>query len=75
MVNCFLMQALARSTDHPAAGVPGGMGPHATVDLLNKLLSVTAASCDQDHLPVIVYSLPQIPDRSAAILAGGPSLS
>lgn len=68
------MQALARSTDRPPLlGVLGGMGPHATVDFLNKLLSVTVASCDQDHLPVIVYSLPQIPDRSAAILAGGPS--
>jgi aspartate racemase len=54
-------------------GILGGMGPLATVDFLSKLVERTPASCDQDHVPVVVYSVPQIPDRSASILRGGES--
>ncbi len=54
-------------------GILGGMGPLATVDFLSKLVQRTPASCDQDHVPVVVYSVPQIPDRSASILRGGES--
>lgn len=53
-------------------GVFGGMGPSATVDFLDKLVKLTPASRDQDHLPVIVASLPHIHDRSSAILGQGP---
>lgn len=52
-------------------GVFGGMGPSATVDFLDKLVKLTPASRDQDHLPVIVASLPHIHDRSSAILGRG----
>jgi len=52
-------------------GVFGGMGPSATVDFLDKLVKLTPASRDQDHLPVIVASLPHIHDRSSAILGKG----
>lgn len=52
-------------------GVFGGMGPSATVDFLDKLVRLTPASRDQDHLPVIVASLPHIHDRSSAILGKG----
>jgi len=54
-------------------GVLGGMGPAATVDFMSKLVSLTPASCDQEHLPVVVANLPHIPDRSAAILGCGPT--
>lgn len=47
------------------------MGPSATVDFLDKLVKLTPASRDQDHLPVIVASLPHIHDRSSAILGHG----
>lgn len=57
----------------PRLGVLGGMGPLATVDFLRKLMEETPATRDADHVPVIVYSVPQIPDRPAAILAGGAS--
>ena len=50
-------------------GVLGGMGPMATVDFLAKIVSLTAAARDQDHLPIIVHSAPEIPDRSSAILS------
>lgn len=49
------------------------MGPLATVDFLRKLVELTPASCDQDHLPVIVHSVPQIPDRSQCIEGRGDS--
>ncbi|MBP6903219.1 MAG: aspartate/glutamate racemase family protein [Burkholderiaceae bacterium] len=52
-------------------GVLGGMGPAATVDFMAKLLQLTPATCDQEHVPVVVANLPQIPDRSRHILGGG----
>ena len=54
-------------------GVLGGMGPMATADFLQKLIEQTPAQSDQEHIPVLVYSLPQIPDRSAAMAGLGPS--
>lgn len=55
----------------PAIGILGGMGPAATVDFLGKLVALTPARRDQDHLPVLLASVPQVPDRSAAILGEG----
>ena len=57
----------------PRLGILGGMGPAATVDFLKKLVEETPADRDDEHIPVIVYSVPQIPSRPAAIVAGGPS--
>lgn len=52
-------------------GVLGGMGPQATLDFLAKLTAATPANRDQQHLPMIVCSTPDIPDRSDAILGQG----
>ncbi len=49
-------------------GVLGGLGPAATIDFLAKIVAATPASRDQDHLPVVVWSDPRIPDRTAALL-------
>jgi aspartate racemase len=49
-------------------GILGGMGPLATVDFISKLIKLTPAQCDQDHIPLLVHSVPQIPDRSACLL-------
>lgn len=54
-------------------GILGGMGPLATADFLRKLVERTPAARDQEHIPVVVYSVPQIPDRNEAILHHGPS--
>lgn len=54
-------------------GLLGGMGPAAAVDLQAKILALTPASRDADHLPVITWNVPQIPDRVAAIAGRGPS--
>jgi aspartate racemase len=63
-------QARAKS---PVLGVLGGMGPAATADFLDKLTKLTPADRDQDHIPVVICSFPQIPDRTEAILNSGPS--
>ncbi|WCS24003.1 amino acid racemase [Methylobacterium sp. NMS14P] len=53
-------------------GVLGGMGPMATVDFLAKLVRATPAGRDQDHIPTLVCSAVDIPDRADAILGAGP---
>lgn len=53
--------------------VLGGMGPMATVDFLRKLTQATPASCDQEHIPLVVHFSSQTPDRSDALSGVGPS--
>ena len=52
-------------------GILGGMGPLATADLYHKIVVMTKASCDNDHIRVYIDSNAQIPDRTTAILKGG----
>lgn len=54
-------------------GVLGGMGPLATVDFLRKIIELTAADKDQHHIPMVVWSVPQVPDRSNHIIYGSES--
>ena len=54
-------------------GVLGGMGPLATIDFLGMMIAVTPAGSDQDHVPVVVSSIPQVPDRTRAFRGEGPS--
>lgn len=54
-------------------GILGGMGPAATVDLLHKVIEATPATRDQDHVPVVAWNVPQIPERLAAMRGEGPS--
>ena len=51
-------------------GILGGMGPQATQDFYQRILDRTDASCDQEHLPTLIWSDTAIPDRTAAILGG-----
>lgn len=53
-------------------GILGGMGPLATADLFRKITLLTDAACDNDHIRVYIDSNARIPDRTAAILSGGP---
>lgn len=50
------------------AGVLGGVGPMATVYFQQMVLEMTEASCDQDHLDMLVSNHATIPDRTAFIL-------
>ncbi|MEE4164021.1 MAG: aspartate racemase, partial [Woeseiaceae bacterium] len=54
-------------------GVIGGMGPDATVDFMARVLALTPASGDQDHIRLLVDQNPKIPNRQRAILGGGES--
>ena len=54
-------------------GVLGGMGPLATVDFMRKVLQATCVHRDQDHVPMIVSCIPQVPDRAAAFRGEGDS--
>ncbi len=54
-------------------GVLGGMGPLATVDFLNRLVKLTPVHKDQEHIKLIIYMNPQIPDRTRAIMKKGKS--
>jgi aspartate racemase len=53
------------------AGILGGMGPGATIDLCREIMRLTPAQKDQDHLRVLAYSNAAIPDRTSAILSDG----
>lgn len=49
-------------------GVIGGLGPLATAYFMEMVTGMTDADCDQQHLDMIVYNFPSIPDRTAHIL-------
>ena len=52
-------------------GIFGGMGPEATADLYKQILDITPAATDQEHIPTIIFSNQQVPDRMASIANGG----
>ena len=54
-------------------GILGGMGPAAAIDLQAKILAATPAANDREHLPIVVWNVPQVPDRVAAVLGDGAS--
>ena len=58
-------------TEKKALGILGGMGPLATADLLHKVISLTDAACDNEHIRIYVDNNASIPDRTSAILSGG----
>lgn len=54
-------------------GILGGMGPAATCDLFSKIIKLTKAKKDQDHIHIIIDNNPKIPDRTQAIFEKGES--
>ena len=55
-------------TSNYTLGIIGGMGPMATAAFMEKIIKNTKADTDQEHMPMIVYHLPRVPDRTAYIL-------
>ena len=51
-------------------GIIGGMGPEATVDLMQRIIRLTPASDDKDHVRCIVDNNPKVPSRIKAIIEG-----
>ena len=61
-------------------GILGGMGPEATVDLMQRIIRLTPALDDADHIRCIVDNNPKVPSRIKAIIEGdgedpGPSMA
>jgi aspartate racemase len=51
-------------------GILGGMGPEATILLMQKLLAAVQAEDDADHIPLIVDQNPQVPSRIRHLVEG-----
>ncbi len=51
-------------------GVIGGMGPEATVDLMQRVIRATPARDDEDHVHMIVDNNPRVPSRIQALIDG-----
>lgn len=49
-------------------GVIGGLGPLATACFVERVVKMTNARSDSEHIPMIIYNRPYIPDRSSYIL-------
>ena len=49
-------------------GVIGGLGPIATAHFMELIIRMTEADTDQEHLDMILYNRPSIPDRTSYIL-------
>lgn len=60
-------------------GVLGGMGPAATASFMQRIIDLTLAEDDAQHVPLLVDMNPQIPSRISAIMDGtknpGPTLA
>lgn len=54
----------------PIVGIIGGMGPEATIELMQRILSKTPAVNEQDHIHMIVDNNPKVPSRIQALLKG-----
>lgn len=55
-------------------GILGGMGPEATVDLQRRVIKLTPAQADEDHIRMVIDCDPSVPSRIKAIIEGtGPS--
>ena len=52
-------------------GILGGMGPLATCDLFSKIIQITDASCDQEHVRICIDNKTEISDRTNAIIRHG----
>ena len=51
-------------------GILGGMGPAASAEFVTRLVAQTPATCDQEHIPFVLWNNPQVPDRSTSLRSG-----
>jgi aspartate racemase len=62
------MMTIRNSGRCKVLGILGGMGPEATVDFYRQVIALTPANCDQEHIPTIIYSHTEVPDRTESIM-------
>ncbi|PWQ97605.1 aspartate/glutamate racemase family protein [Leucothrix arctica] len=58
------------SNQEKTVGIIGGMGPEATVDLMQQVIAGTPANDDVDHIRMLVDNNPKVPSRIKAIIEG-----
>ena len=51
-------------------GILGGMGPEATILIMQKILAAVHVDDDTDHVPLIVDQNPQVPSRIKHLIEG-----
>ncbi|MFN6057337.1 MAG: aspartate/glutamate racemase family protein [Paracoccaceae bacterium] len=51
-------------------GILGGMGPQATILLMQKVVDGVSAADDSDHIPLLVDQNPQVPSRIRRLIEG-----
>lgn len=56
------------NAERKTLGVIGGLGPMATAYFMELVTDMTDAKVDQEHLEMLIYSAPSIPDRTRYIL-------
>ncbi|MBH0029043.1 aspartate/glutamate racemase family protein [Pseudoalteromonas sp. SWN29] len=49
-------------------GILGGMGPLATASFMNQVIALSPAKSDQEHIPMFIRNIPQIPDRTKFLM-------
>lgn len=54
-------------------GIIGGVGPEATAEILRRIIMLTEAKSDQDHINMCILNIPRIPDRTDYIVNNGQS--
>ncbi|MEH6648694.1 MAG: amino acid racemase [Motiliproteus sp.] len=61
---------LAKASHEKIVGIIGGMGPEATVDLMQRVIDATPAGDDADHIRMLVDNNPKVPSRIKALIDG-----
>jgi aspartate racemase len=61
-------QTASRTSREKIVGIIGGMGPEATVDLMNRVIKATTAKDDIDHIRMLVDNNPKVPSRIKALI-------
>ena len=51
-------------------GILGGMGPEATVDFMHRIINLTPAKDDNDHIRMLIDNNPKVPSRIKSIIEG-----
>ena len=59
---------LQTKTQKQVLGILGGLGPAASCYLYQMLIDHTPATCDQDHIDIVISSRASTPDRTAFIM-------
>lgn len=59
------------TADRGLLGILGGMGPLAGAAFATRLVALTPAGRDQDHVPALLCNDPRVPDRSSARVGQG----